>query len=346
MSTEKVASLIDLPENASSYVGALNSFIGFLLKFSFIPILLAIGFGYHYYKKEKDKEDLYIANLTFVENNKLNSNTSSIPNLPSGVNAKEADGVIKGIVESDAVISQALFKPLSAQDEKMLINLYLEVYDPELVDSIYFKFPSLDSLTVKQKSYYSRVKNELIKRESDLFQFTFGDINSMKVMAIDEQLTYSLINNLYLALTDFYQQNTIESYNEVLNQLIVARDSTYGQLKYYQSRLISRPKYQGFDHLPKEEMIDETLAENIDLTKRQYTNLYSQVENMKMKNNTDKPIFRKLNYPITPLSKTTKNVFGQMIAGSLVGFVAGAFFVLLLYLFLLARQIYLKAKYT
>lgn len=317
-------------------LGVVKPILFFILKLSFIPIIAAILLGYYLRKKEIEKDSSYISTITFIETKKINSPISSAIssqlNLIRGGGQEDSEGIIDAIVKSDRMILDVLFSRYSKSDSAFLINKFAEVYYPDNL----IRFTSrvdLDSMSVSEKQLYKSVFGLLSSEKAGLFQFeSSGIVQKMTVNTKDELLTYSLANNIYNSLVDFYDSNKTESIDNSLDLLIRKRDSVKGVLKSMNRKLAKHNDKSGLYRTPSKNLEQVNLVREIYITEAQYNQLHAQVEAFEISNaDGNESYFQKLNYPILPLAKSKKEVLKQTVIGGVIGFVIG--FVLIILLF-------------
>ena len=323
-----------------TFLGIIGIFNRFVLKFIWLPILLAIGLGYYFNKKEKEKPVFYTAEITFIESNLLSpsplNNTASF----SGISRDGGATVLSGILNSDAIISKALFTPVSEDSDELLINLYTRVYRPSFYANNRFTNGSLDSLESNKKITYKSIFNELTTN-TGLLKLQSDGVKKLTAKTKDEQLSFALVNNVYNSLIEFYESTQTTSYNQNIELLERKRDSTYNILKALEMNLAQNQQRSGLRVTQVQEVPNADLIRRIALTETNYRNLYSQVETLKRRQSQNfVTYFRKLNFPMLPLSESNNPVLQQTVIGSAIGLFAGLFFIVIIFVIVQGVQFY------
>lgn len=347
MSVTQITDVLRLPNETKSIIKILSDFLKFLLIFSFIPILIGLGLAYSFYKKEKAKDTVYRGKITFIETDKINNAGSSIGAAQLGglIGSRSGNAVetsLEGILRSDRLLENAFFTPVSTTNNEMLINLYFRTYFPDEFDRLKVTVGSVDSLSLPQKRRYAQIKNSFDDADENLIFVNSEDILSIEILTKNEYLSYSFVNNLYRALSEFYEQNTTEVYDRTLEFMIRARDSTYKSLKTYEGQLASVETGQNFRIIPTEQIPNINLKEKIELTKGQYHTLFAQVEDYKVRNKLTQGVFEQLSRPIIPLPKTVPAAKSKALIGGVVGFIGGIFLIVLIYVLRIIFQLFKK----
>lgn len=345
MASSKIISSINLPQEAGQFVDLINHFFTYFIKLLIVPLVLGGILGYTYYKKEKAKPIEYVAQITFVPSSTLSGGGAlHSVSLPKAISSGGGENsFVKDILTSDAVISSALFKPISRSNNEMLVNYLIDKLYPNNESNIKFTHPSIDSLSLDQSQLYNRIKSSLVRPESSILSYSNTSISKLSIKTVDETLSYALVENLFSSLNEFYQTNTINSYDEQLSQLINTRDSLYSVLKNQQYLYSKKQTQSGFKRLPEESYSDNFINQEIQLNEQMYKNMYRRIEDYKLNDPHDAEIFRKLDKPILPLSKTAQNVSEQTIIGSLIGFSIGIFIIIISYFLIFIFKLYRKA---
>ncbi len=347
MSVNQITDILKLPNETKSILKILFAFGKYLLIFSFVPILTGLALAYYFYKKEKEKDTVYRAKITFIETDKINNAGSSIGAAQLGglLNNRSGDAVetsLEGILRSDRLLENALFSPVSEVDSEMLINLYFRIYFPDEFEELRVTVANVDSLSLPQKRRYSQVKNSFDNANENLIFVNSEDILSIEILTSDEKLSYSFVNNLYKALSEFYESNTTEVYDNTLEYMIRARDSTYQALKNYEGQLAKVETGQNFRIIPTEQIPNINLKEKIQLTQDRYHSLFFEVEDYKVRNKLTQGVFEQLSRPIIPLPKTEPDGKSKALIGGVVGFIIGLFVLVLIYILRIIAQLFKK----
>lgn len=320
-------------------LGVVRSVAFFILKLSFIPIVLACLLGYYFRKKEAEKGITFFSTVSFVESKKINSPISSAIssqlNIIRGARQEDSEGVIDAVVKSDRILAKAFFFESDNADSTLLIN---ELIDQYLEDEPYrFSKPvSLDSMSLSEKSIYKRVQNLVANEKTGLFEFESSEtVQRIKVSTKDERLTYDLANSIYESLANFYDSNKSESIENSMELLVHKRDSTKAVLQSLNKKLAVHNDKSGLYRTPSKNLKQVNLAREIMITEVQYNQLHAQVEAFEI-SNTDghESYFQKLNYPILPLAKSKKEILKQTIIGGAIGFAVGSFLIILIFAFI------------
>jgi len=318
-----------------------------MLIFSFIPILLAIGVGYKFYKSEAAKDTLYRAKISFIETDQISSASSGtgaarFPGLGGKIGTGSASATLEGILRSDLLLEKALFMPVSERETELLLNLYFRSYFPDEFDEIRVGVTEASELNQKQRRYYSRLKNIVDDENESLIFVNQENILSMSVLSVNEDLSYAFANNLYNALSDFYRKSATEVYDITLAEMTRVRDSTFRALKAYERQLAQVETSQNFEKIPTEQIPNINLVEKIRLTQQRYYYMYSEVDNYRIRNKLSQDVFKLLSEPLKPLPKTVPDARSKAIIGGVVGLLAGLFLLILIYILRVIYQLYKK----
>jgi len=344
MSVTQITDILRLPDETKSIVNILVSFFRFLLIFSFIPLLIGLGLAYHFYNKEKQNDTIYRGKITFIETDKINNAGSSIGAAQLGGilggSSNAVESSLEGILRSDRLLENAFFSPISTVDSDLLINLYFKEYYPDQYEELKVTGNSVDALSLEQKIKYSQIKNSFDDANENLIFVNSEDILSMEILTKNEYLSFAFVNNLYRALSDFYENNTTEVYDRTLDYITNARDSTYDALKLYESQLANVETGQNFRIIPTEQIPNINLKEKIQLTQDRYHSLYFEVEDYKVRNKLTQGVFEQLSRPIMPLPKTAPDAKSKGIIGGVVGFIAGVFLLIVIYILRIIAQLF------
>lgn len=333
------ASLIDdeSKQSIKFVLSLVRQFLRFILFFIWIPIACAIFLGLHYQNKEKEKKDLYRASYTFIKSSQISGSSTpsvSIPGLSLGKNSedKSSDNLLIPILKSDEVTSNALFSPISDDNNKdFLINMIVSEYYPNDFTNHYFQHGTIDSLTLEQNQVYRKVYNLLHNQEYGILKFTSSETNNLTALTTSEDLSLAIVKNIYKSLNEFYEKNANLSYSKQLNRLINKRDSSYNLMRYYQGVLLKEQEQGTFIKTPTETKDIIEFKGNLERSTQEYQNFYAQVEQMKFSKNEEK-VFRILNFPIQPLSAIKPNIKKQLTTGAAIGFAIGLFFIIFLFI--------------
>ena len=329
----------------SNFFEVFRVFLRYLLKLSWIPIILALALGYYFHKKESEKPILYSAETSFVKSDVL-TNVGAIGDFSfAQLTDKPQTDIVYGLIYSDAVLGKALLTEIGEGSSQLLINYYLDVY-PFEGQNIRISSSNLDSLSTDERRIYNITKLILKSTNSQLLVFQPGEISLLTSNTKDENLSYYLVNIIYTKLVDFYKSKQSESYDETIEALEVKRDSTFSVLRRFEAQLAGRKDKSGLRVVPTQQLPETDLQRKIALTQADYSSLYSFIENLKIRKSQNyQDYYKQLNFPVKPLLTTDRETFKQTLFGVAIGLLIGLILVFILFWLNQLRKIY-KSIYS
>jgi|GEM_PF-6433362 len=331
-------------ENLLLLVGYVKQVFTFSLWMTpLIGILGALG-AFYYYKQEKKVVKAHVAELSFVQAASLN--LSEVSSGSEGLSAILRNGGGRGdfesklneIIKSEIILTRALYMPTVDDSSKLLINQFLEVYYKDSADRIKFSTTQLevinevDFMTAEQVILFKSILRRLKHPESSLLQVEEGAIVSLLSTSEDEALSVGIVNNVYRAVSGFYDEKVTTFYADNLKRFQRKTDSLRQVSRILQTQLAKQYDVSGLDIKPSNSLVKQRVERDFQRVEAEFAAIKTNLETDKLRAEIVEPNFKILNRPIRPLDIVEGDLKGAAIRGGIIGLIGGLMLTLLIFI--------------
>ncbi len=310
----------------------LKEAVKYFLRRFYIP-LIGLGVGLFLAHQEiKEFAPTYTAVLKFVRNTDIGSSGGQEINIPNfgGGGTSSNKNPMSEIMVSDIVLKESLFR-LQPDSSDFLINQFVEVYFPDDFDSNKFTSNELNAFSERQLAIYKSILSRIKSSNSTLFKVSPETIITLTSATLDQELSMGLVQNIYEAFTEFYDQNSTTSMSETLSAIIRKRDSTKLAMLSFQTQLAAIQNKDGLNIRPSDYITAERLKQEIEMAKGSYTRYSTDVESRRTSLSLRKPAYSLLSQSIPPLNKSFIRPVGIYLNKGLVGLGVGIIITFILF---------------
>jgi hypothetical protein len=297
-----------------------KTFLIYVLKRIYIPILLSGLLGYYMYTSEAKKDRVYTGTLTFTLNQAA-INVTENPLTQYFQQSNPSLDRINELLTSDKIIRQALFSDaVIGNQNTWLINHYSKIFDEGMVfnkDSV-----NPNRLSIKENEKVNQIIVKIRKKILSTF-VSEGEIISVFSKSSSEEFSYRLVKSIFASLTDFYVESSTSKYKEGYKQMKRRVDSLESLLSATEVDLAT--DYDS--HLGmvrrKEEVRQEQKLRAVNVNTEKYYEAVKQFETARVLLETQTPLIQLIDDPSLPLPYTQPDQKKALISGLLIGFGLG-----------------------
>jgi hypothetical protein len=287
-------------------------------------------------KKTDPVSTKYVATLTFTINqSSVTEQTTEEGEVASlvtdfgfgGTRSVNTNRLIE-LSKSDAVLSAVLFRTYEVEgDSNYLANHFLNIYNPNIKDSTYFKdFVSLDSLNRVENAVLNGILARM-RGNNVLFTVSPAQIYKLTTSSVKEELSKVMAEAYYEALSDLYikgsvakAERTVMSSKTRLDSARIALQQAEVALASWQDRNQALVKRTAF-------LTQNELQRRLTMASRDYSEALMGYDRAQVRLESIKPIFQTIDPPRYPLQRVVSGGGGgipRMIA------IGGAVFIYIL----------------